>query len=64
MRPVLVSHSPCSLGFTFILHHSSRARRACSRSTHLASAYFFISTEKTPVLPFLSSIYRTLYHAV
>jgi hypothetical protein len=52
MRPV--SHSPCSLAFTFILYHSSCARRACCCSTRLASplAYFFISPENFLSLPF------------
>ncbi|KAF8503289.1 hypothetical protein F5888DRAFT_1660582 [Russula emetica] len=62
MHPV--SYSPCSLDFTFILYRSSRARRACCCSTRLTSplAYCFISPEKFPVPPFLSSIYHTLYH--
>ncbi|KAF8495490.1 hypothetical protein F5888DRAFT_1711332, partial [Russula emetica] len=58
-----VSYSPCSLAFTFILYHSSHARRAWFCSTRLASclllhlspqaAYFFISPEKnSPSLPF------------
>jgi hypothetical protein len=33
----LVIYSPHTLAFTFILYQSSRARRACCRSTRLAS---------------------------
>jgi hypothetical protein len=59
----LVSYNPHNFVLTFILHHPSRARRACCCSTRLASC-FFISPEFYPVPPFLSSIYRTLYHAL
>jgi hypothetical protein len=53
----LVSYSPCSIAFTFVLYHSSHARRAWCCSTRLASplAYFFISLRK--LQPMLSSFH-------
>jgi hypothetical protein len=53
----------------FWLSHSSHIALAIQGQlavTQLGSpfAYFFTSSGKFPVLPFLSSIYRTLYHAL
>jgi hypothetical protein len=61
----LVSYSPHTLAITFIYCITLAAQEKLAIA-QLASplTYFFISPEFFPVPPFLSSIYRTLYHAL
>jgi hypothetical protein len=58
----LVSYSPRTLPFAFILYLSSQELAVAQLASLVA--YIFISPENFSVPPFLSSIYRILYHAL
>jgi hypothetical protein len=60
----LVSYSPCSLAFTFILCHSSLVRGVAVAQLASPVAYFFISPGFFAVPLFLPSISRTLNYAL